>query len=48
MAAFTYTAACASVDLTVWDATVRALPAVGQLLLVALMAISGYRRYRRR
>ena len=37
-----------SVDLTVWDAAVPALPVVGQLLLAALMAVGGYRRYRRR
>ena len=31
-----------------WDLAVPALPVVAQLLLAALMAIGGYRRYRRR
>ena len=31
-----------------WDAAVPALPVIAQLLLAALMAIGGYRRYRRR
>ena len=48
VAASTCAGACASVDLTVWDAAVPALPVVGQLLLAALMAVGGYRRYRRR
>ena len=46
--AFTCTGACVSVNLTVWDAAVPALPVIGQLLLAALMAVGGYRRYRRR
>ena len=48
VAAFTCTGACVSVELTVWDAAVPALPVIGQLLLAALMGIGGYRRYRRR
>ena len=32
----------------IWDAAVPALPIIAQLLLAALMAIGGYRRYRRR
>ena len=32
----------------VWDLSVPALPVIAQLLLAALMAIGGYRRYRRR
>ena len=32
----------------IWDLAVPALPVIGQLLLAALMAIGGYRRYRRR
>ena len=31
-----------------WDAAVPALPVIAQLLLAALMAVGGYRRYRRR
>ena len=31
-----------------WDAAVPALPIIAQLLLAALMAVGGYRRYRRR
>ena len=31
-----------------WDAAVPALPVIAQLLLAALMALGGYRRYRRR
>ena len=46
--AFTCTGACVTVNLTVWDAAVPALPVIGQLLLAALMGIGGYRRYRRR
>ena len=34
--------------LTLWDASVPVLPLVGQLLLAALLALGGYRRYRRR
>ena len=44
VAASTCAGACASVDLTVWDAAVPALPVVGQLVLAALMAVGGYRR----
>ena len=36
------------VKLYLWDAAVPALPVIAQLLLAALMAIGGYRRYRRR
>ncbi len=36
------------VKLYLWDAAVPALPIIAQLLLAALMAIGGYRRYRRR
>ena len=32
----------------IWDAAVPALPVIAQLLLAALMAVGGYRRYRRR
>ena len=32
----------------IWDLAVPALPVIAQLLLAALMAIGGYRRYRRR
>ena len=31
-----------------WDAAVPALPIIAQFLLAALMAVGGYRRYRRR
>ena len=31
-----------------WDLAVPALPVIAQLLLAALMAVGGYRRYRRR
>ena len=48
VAASTCAGACASVDLTVWDAAVPALPVVGQLVLAVLMAVGGYRRYRGR
>lgn len=34
--------------LTLWDASVPALPLAAQLLLAALLALGGYRRYRRR
>ena len=37
-----------SVSFYLWDAAVPALPAIAQLLLAALMAIGGYRRYLRR
>ena len=37
-----------NVTLHLWDAAVPALPIIAQLLLAALMAIGGYRRYRRR
>ena len=37
-----------SVSFYLWDATVPALPVIAQLLLAALMAVGGYRRYRRR
>ena len=37
-----------SVSFNLWDAAVPALPVIAQLLLAALMAIGGYRRYRRR
>ncbi len=37
-----------SVSFYIWDAAVPALPVIGQLLLAALMAVGGYRRYRRR
>ena len=36
------------VKLYLWDAAVPALPVIAQLLLAALMAVGGYRRYRRR
>ena len=36
------------VKLYIWDAAVPALPVIAQLLLAALMAVGGYRRYRRR
>ena len=36
------------VHLHIWDAAVPALPVIAQLLLAALMAVGGYRRYRRR
>ena len=36
------------VKLYLWDAAVPALPVIAQLLLAALMALGGYRRYRRR
>ena len=36
-----------SVSFYLWDATVPALPVIAQLLLAALMAVGGYRRYRR-
>jgi hypothetical protein len=36
------------VHLHLWDAAVPALPVIAQLLLAALMAVGGYRRYRRR
>ena len=36
------------VKLYLWDAAVPALPVVAQLLLAALMAVGGFRRYRRR
>ncbi len=32
----------------IWDLAVPALPVIAQLLLAALMAVGGYRRYRRR
>ena len=32
----------------IWDAAVPALPVIAQLLLAGLMAVGGYRRYRRR
>ena len=37
-----------SVSLYLWDAAVPALPIVAQLLLGGLLAVGGYRRYRRR
>ena len=37
-----------SVSFYIWDAAVPALPVIAQLLLAALMALGGYRRYRRR
>ena len=37
-----------SVSFYLWDAAVPALPVIGQFLLAALMAVGGYRRYRRR
>ena len=37
-----------SVSFYLWDAAVPALPVIAQFLLAALMAIGGYRRYRRR
>ena len=37
-----------TVSFYLWDAAVPALPAIAQLLLAALMAIGGYRRYLRR
>ena len=37
-----------SVSFYLWDAAVPALPVIAQLLLAALMAVGGYRRYRRR
>ncbi len=37
-----------SVELTIWDAAVPALPVIAQLLLAAFLAIGGYRRYLRR
>ena len=37
-----------NVTLHLWDAAVPALPIIAQLLLAALMAVGGYRRYRRR
>ncbi len=36
------------VSFYIWDLAVPALPVIAQLLLAALMAIGGYRRYRRR
>ena len=36
------------IRLYLWDAAVPALPVIAQLLLVAFLAIGGYRRYRRR
>ena len=37
-----------SVSFNLWDHAVPALPVIAQLLLGALMAVGGYRRYRRR
>ena len=37
-----------SVTFYLWDESVPALPIIAQLLLAALMAVGGYRRYRRR
>ena len=37
-----------NVTLHLWDAAVPTLPIIAQLLLAALMAVGGYRRYRRR
>ena len=37
-----------TVSLQLWDAAVPALPVLVQLLLAALLALGGYRRYRRR
>ena len=37
-----------SLSFYLWDAAVPALPIIAQLLLAALMAVGGYRRYRRR
>ena len=37
-----------SVSFYLWDESVPALPIIAQLLLAAVMAIGGYRRYRRR
>ena len=36
------------VSFYIWDLAVPALPVIAQLLLAALMAVGGYRRYRRR
>ena len=36
------------VKLYIWDAAVPALPIIAQLLLAGLLAVGGYRRYRRR
>ena len=37
-----------SLEFTIWDAAVPALPIIAQLLLAGLLAIGGYRRFRRR
>ena len=37
-----------TLEFTIWDAAVPALPAIAQLLLAAFLAIGGYRRFRRR
>ena len=37
-----------SVSLYLWDAAVPALPIIAQFLLGGLLAVGGYRRYRRR
>ena len=37
-----------TLEFTIWDAAVPALPVIAQLLLAAFLAIGGYRRFRRR